>query len=504
MLAGLLAAAGCAAGEPPTTKDPAAVHPDRVTGPHRVALNYRSDPLDLVLDYLSQNGGFIINKETDGPALVDLGGQDLVGWERALESLTADLKKSGRALIREGRILTLTSLERGKTSDLDFFSGNNPDAMSKSAEVITQLIPVRYASASQLVNNLQTLLPANTSLSVNESANTILLVASKTDVRRAMKIVAALDSALARVSSIQVIRLHYADAKQLAALAQQLFASQTTGANAADSNPNSPGMSGPGGGFGPPGAPGGAGSDTVTQSGGNSSGRGQVIATADEESNALIVSAPEGVISTVASLAQQLDRPVSDVTELRIFRLRNADPSELAEQLLQLFPDGQSNSGQDQSASRFGGMSGPPDMQDNDSSGGSASTLKKDRLLAAPDPRTSSLLVSAPATRMPVIARLIAELDASSARKEVVKTWELRNADPHNVNQALQDLFNRASGSRSNNSQNRNSLLGDNNPLVARATKQQSASSSSGFGSSGSGGGAGGAGGSGGAGSSPP
>jgi type II secretory pathway component GspD/PulD (secretin) len=164
--------------------------------------------------------------------------------------------------------------------------------------------------------------------------------------------------------------------------------------------------------------------------------------------------------------------------------------------LAQLFPDSQNGSSQDQAASQIGGMPPPPEFQDTGSSGASASTLKKDRLLAVPDPRTSSVLVSAPATRMPLITRLIAELDASPARKEVVKTWELRNADPRDVSQILQDLFNRNSGSRNNNNNNRNSLLGDNNPLTARSTKQQTTSTTSGFGSVGSSGGVGGAGGS--------
>ena len=113
-----------------------------------------------------------------------------------------------------------------------------------------------------------------------------------------------------------------------------------------------------------------------------------------------------------------------------------------------------------------------------------------------PDPRTSSLLVSAPSAYIPEIARLVENLDASPARKEKVNFYELQNADPQDVSQILQDLFNRGSSMR-NNSSERNSMLGQSNPLTVRQTQQQNSTSrtSQGFGgssSTGMGGGGGG------------
>ena len=77
-----------------------------------------------------------------------------------------------------------------------------------------------------------------------------------------------------------------------------------------------------------------------------------------------------------------------------------------------------------------------------------------------------------------------------------MKVYELQNADPQDVSQVLQDLFNRNTAMR-NNSNNRNSLLGQSNPLVARQTQRQNSTTAanSGLGSSGGLGGSGGAGG---------
>ena len=92
--------------------------------------------------------------------------------------------------------------------------------------MVTQIIPVKYASVSQLVPNLELLLPTTATLSANESANSLILVATKTDIKRMLKIINALDTSIASVSSIRVIPLKYADAKDTATLITSLFASQ--------------------------------------------------------------------------------------------------------------------------------------------------------------------------------------------------------------------------------------------------------------------------------------
>jgi general secretion pathway protein D len=105
----------------------------------------------------------------------------------AVELLNAVLEPRGCTVLRNGRILTIASLDGAKTADLEVITGNNPDAAQKSDAVVTQIIPVRYADASRLVSNLQPLLPATASLSVNESANALILVDNQTAIRRMLK-----------------------------------------------------------------------------------------------------------------------------------------------------------------------------------------------------------------------------------------------------------------------------------------------------------------------------
>jgi hypothetical protein len=97
------------------------------------------------------------------------------------------------------------------------------------------------------------------------------------------------------------------------------------------------------------------------------------------------------------------------------------------------------------------------------------------KVLAVPDPRTASLIVTASKTLMPQIADMIAELDSDRGKREVVSYYELENADPQDVYQNLQDLFNRSTVRMQNN--NQNTFLGRNNPLTTRETQNQQATS---------------------------
>ena len=153
---------------------------------------------------------------------------------------------------------------------------------------------------------------------------------------------------------------------------------------------------------------------------------------------------------------------------MRVFRLRNADPSEVAEQLAQLFPDDTaSGSARTRPGSASAGPHRPGTIQpgvaaaDIRNPDGSERKQKLGRVLAVADARASSLVVSAASSLMPQIAALIERLDADPGRKEVDAFWDLRNADPQDVKQVLQDLFNRNITVQNNN--DNNPLLGQNN-----------------------------------------
>ncbi len=458
-------------------------------GTNGLRMNFRGAPLSLVIDHLVKAAGFIINGSTQVRGNITVLSDGPVTRDEAVVLLNAELKKNGYVVVRNNRILTIVEVGAAKTSNLDITTPYNPDDVESSDEVITALIHIRYASAPQLMANLEILLPTSATLSANESANTLILVASKTDVKRMLKIINALDSSIANVSSIKVMPLKYADAKDTASLISQLFGSQGGSPGSSSSSSGRGGsffsmLAGGGSPFGSRdrgssgrgGSPGGP-SGTVAAA--------KVIAVADDRSNSVVVSAPDDMLANIAEMVSRIDQAITDETELRRFRLVYADPSEVADQLALLFPDPTAPNGSSQSSSMpffFGSR------RSGGSSGGSAATsdhMKKlGRVVAVPDPRTQSLLVTASKSLMPEIADMISSLDADPGKREIVRVFELQNADPQDVNSILQDLFNR-NNVRSQNANNSRSMLGNNNPLTQRQTQQQN-NNSTGFGNTGS------------------
>lgn len=191
-------------------------------------------------------------------------------------------------------------------------------------------------------------------------------------------------------------------------------------------------------GFGGGGGGGGGTRGTGATSGGLQAAT-RVSVVADEYSNSLIILAPEPYHEAISNLVRQLDVPVQDITELRAFQLRNADPTEMAKVLTSLFPDPTTSTttGGRGQGTFFGGGGG----RGGATTTGSERAMKQGKVLAVADPRTSSVLVSASKDLMEQIAPMIAELDASTSKKQQVYVHTLENADPQEVETILRNLF---------------------------------------------------------------
>ena len=73
-----------------------------------------------------------------------------------------------------------------------------------------------------------------------------------------------------------------------------------------------------------------------------------------------MVSAPEDLIPTIDELVTKIDQPVEDVTEVKLFHFKNADASEMAALLGNLFPDESNSTDASGSRIQYGGPGGGP------------------------------------------------------------------------------------------------------------------------------------------------
>lgn len=439
-------------------------------GDKLLRLNFRKAPLDQVLNYLSDAAGFVILLESELRGAIDVWSNQALTPPEAVALLDTVLDKSGYGVILDGHFLTVVSRNDAQRRDHPIKTGNSPGDIPKNAQVVTQIIPVRSLNATQLLKDLAPLLPTDTTLTANEAGNSLIMTDTQFNIHRVAEIIKALDSISSSVNSIRVFPLQYADAKTTVTVVKELFPSQ----NSTTSGNNNQA----GGGFPFPGGFGGAPNNNNSAANANSSSQKpstRVLAVADENSNAVVVSAPEDIQSMIGDLIKSIDINVNDIAEMKVFPLKNADPTEMATLLSSLFPDDSTSSNNN---NRFGGgpAGGGPFAMANSQQGQTTSdrAKRKGKVLAVADARTASVVVNCDKSLMPGIGAIVKQLDADSAKKQKVYVYSLQNADVASVQQVLNDLFQR--NTSSSTSQN-------NDALATRSTTMQQQQQQSAFGS---------------------
>lgn len=206
--------------------------------------------------------------------------------------------------------------------------------------------------------------------------------------------------------------------------------------------------------------------------------------TANEAANSIVMTDTQSNIRRVAEIIQAIDQSAEDVTEVEVFRLQFADPTEMATLLTSVFPDESRSSGSS-SPVQFGGRGGfrglfggggPFGGGGNQSSGSgdqSARIKKRARVIAVADARTQSVIVSTASGLMNQIRNMVEQLDSNPAKKQIVRVYPLTNADASQAEQVLQDMF-ETSNTRNNNRNSQN----QNNALQNRANQNQTSSTS--------------------------
>ena len=446
--------------------------------PH-LTMNFEGVPLQSVLEYMSEAADLIILGETKVEGKVNILSKQPLNREEAVELLIVVLNENGYAAIRRGeRMLKIVGKDKALIEDLPVRSGANPEDIPKNDLMVTQIIPIRFGNAGQLIENIKELLPDYATISANDGSNAIILTDTQQNIHRIAEIVSALDTSISSISEIKVFPLAYADAKQLADVIKGLFQSSSSGSSrSSSSRGSSSGIAEMmrarfGGGSSSSRSSGSSGRSSRSGGSGSSAAlaaASRVVAISEERTNSLVVSAPSDVLPTIEQLVKEMDRTIEDVTEIEVFKLQNADAYEMAEVLTNLFSD-KDEIESSRGGYRFGsyGRSSSSSSRSRSSSSGNSSErmLQQKKVVAVADPRTNSVIVSATAELMAQITLMVERLDDNKAKQQKVYTYSLQNADVEGVSEILRNMFEQQNGNF-NSSRNRNSS-NQQNPLDNR------------------------------------
>jgi len=442
-------------------KDPAApapvitdnIMPQDSTPANGLFLNFQDVPLNTVLNYLSAKIGLIVISDVDVRVKVSVVARQAITTNDVVDLLGDQLAHYKYAAMLNGRTLTIMNASSAKTSaNTKIVNNADPKRIPFNDEIVTEILPLQTLDPAKLVQNLESLIPHGDTVTASESGGAIIMTAPQKDVHRIAEIISALDSA--SISDVAVFVLKFADSKSVAAELKEVF--QTADSEVTGNAVGAP-FGGGGGGF-PGGGGGGGGS-----AGESKNSQTHAVFVSDDQINAVVTSAPPGFMPGISNVIHQLGQPNRGITEIRVFRLKHADPGEMAEELSNLFPSNTTDSS-DQNGQTMGFIfDGPPEMQQQFSAGSNQSDRMKRQtsVVVVADRRTQSIVVTASGNLMEQIKEMMEDLDASSMGVQHIQALSIGSADPTTVQEAMVGLFASASASAQSTSQT---------PLLARAT----------------------------------
>jgi len=434
-----------------------------------LVLNFHDVPLNAVLTYLSAKAGLIVVSDVDLKGKVNVVAEQTVTTNEIVDLLSAQLAKNNCAVMLSGRTLTIMDATSAKTSALTpvRIDNSGPKQIPVNDQIVTEILPVHTLQAAQLVKDLELLIPAGDSVTANEAGNAIIMTASQKDVHRISEIIAALDSSA--ISEVEVFVLKYADAKSVASELKDIF--QTTDSNVAQAGTrnSSGGQGGPFGGMGPPGFPGGGDGNESKKT-----AQTRAVFVSDDQLNAIVASAPPDSMSTISNMIRALDHPSQEISVMKVFRLKHADPGEIADELSELFPSSSAGSGQND---RSMGVQVGLFQQASSSSESQSTRMKRQSTVSVvADRRTQSVIVTASRDILDQVQQVVKDLDQGTQGVQILTALDFGAADPSTVQETMAGLFSSANSRNQNTTQTATPLA---NRYTGNANSQTTSAQSS-------------------------
>ncbi|MCZ6676721.1 MAG: hypothetical protein O7E52_05680 [Candidatus Poribacteria bacterium] len=431
----------------------------------RISMRFKDASLDHVLEFLSNVTGYTIVKAADLDVRVSIISPDDMPVDEAFAVLNSALAIKGYTSIVNGNSAKIVPLTDAKWEATPIQVGSDPEGNKSEYTIFTQVMPLASADATQLVKDLKDFVPQYGVMTAYGRSNTLIITASSANIKRLAQIVKQLDISMADLIKVEVFSLQYADATKLAEVITKLYEKPRDAEAAAEQQRQQRGRRGGFGGFGGGGDGGGQASDAESSptAGGVLQQLGEVKAIADENTNSLIVSASKQNLKTIRELVAELDRQLFSEPETRVFTLKYADATEIANELNQAFSGAARNVFTGTGFGGFGGFGGrggrffqQQQQQQAQQSQSGEGVLGLPELTAVPDVRTNAIIVTTTAQQMEAIGRLVEQLDRDIADfVEDTRIFTLEHADAANVASVLNELlstelFERQAATRTN------------------------------------------------------
>ena len=177
----------------------------------------------MVIHAASEIVGFNYVLAPDVKGKVTVQTSSRIPQEEVFNVLLAILEVHGFTAVKSDTLYKIIRLEGARERPVPTIVGAAPDPGRVGDEIITQIVPVRYASVAELSNLLRPLISARGSMIPHRETNLVIITDSASNIRRLLEIVKLVDVEVT-LEELQIIPLKFADAQELAQILNQIFA----------------------------------------------------------------------------------------------------------------------------------------------------------------------------------------------------------------------------------------------------------------------------------------
>src|SRR5262245_8739494 len=283
-----------------------------------IVLNFDNADSETVIHAASEIVGFnyVLSPDVRGKVTVQTSGR--IPQEDVFGVLLGILEVHGFTAVKSGNLYKIVRVEGARERAVPTIVGDVPiDKRTTPDEIITQIVPVRYASVNDLGVLLRPFVSSRGTLVANRETNVLIITDSASNIRRVLDIIKLVDVQVS-LDELQIIPVSFADATEVATIMNQLFAGGRLRA-AAGGPPGAAPAPAPAPGTAP--VPGPAGTSGVER---------QPLVIAEKRSNSLIVNGRKSEIEMIRRILAQLDINVTGGRRVFIYFAENAKSKDLA------------------------------------------------------------------------------------------------------------------------------------------------------------------------------
>ncbi|WP_240162294.1 type II secretion system secretin GspD [Glaciimonas sp. PAMC28666] len=327
-----------------------ALHQDGSNG--QAVMNFMGADIESVIKAVGLFTGttFIVDPRVKGT--INLVSEKPMSKTRVFDLLASTLRLQGYVLVRGDGFVKVVPEADAKLQLAPIRAEG-----VRGDQIATQIFSLNYESATNILAVLRPLISPNNTINANPGNNTLVVTDYAANLQRLAKMIAVLD--VPAVSDLDVVPVRYGVASDIAVMASKLLDAGSVA---------SAGASGAG--------------DSA-----------RIVIMADSRTNSVVIRAPSrGRANLAKSLIEKLDQPTTQIGNVHVVYLRNADAGRLARTLRSIvsFDTASASGGQALSSAGSGGTAGSMLQSTNGAQAGTASGISSSAFSSGAAPLSGS------------------------------------------------------------------------------------------------------------------